>query len=144
MNLSYLRESALGKTKEAVDEFIDLFDSSTVDSVELCTKGIAILTKEIAAAERAKSNSESIAQYKKALDHAKRLRREATKIPADKWTDHVIRTINPSFGTIFNYTKAVVKEKDVKHMTRNDTIESFDMIIKSIEARIKMLEDKED
>ena len=141
MELSYLREYAVGKAKDLiVDKFKALYDNSTVDSVELCTKGMVILTKEVAKAEQAKPKSESLRQYKITLKHAESLRKEAAKIPPDRWTDHFYRALLPSFGTIFNYTKAVVQERDIKNMTRNDVLADFDKVIATIKLRIKTLQ----
>lgn len=142
MNLTLLRLMSESAGKVVTDAFMDLFDNSTVDSVVLCTKGIAMLSKEIAEAERAKTDDESLQRYKAALKHAKRLRAEANKFPPDKWTDHLLRVMKVNLGDIINYTKAAVVEKDLKNMTRNDTVETIDIIIKTIEQRIKMLEKK--
>lgn len=137
--LSIMTESA---GEVVADAFMALFDNSTIDSVVLCTKGITMLSKEVAKAERAKPESESLRQYKLTLTHAKRLRKEAAALPPDQWTDHLLRVMKVNLGDIINYTKAVVVEKDLNNMTRNDTLEVIDATIKAIELRIKALEKK--
>lgn len=119
---------------------MELFDSSTADSVIICTKGFAMLSKEIAAAERAKTDEEQLKRYKDVLSHAKMLRAEAAKIPPDNWTDHFLRLMKVNIGDIANYARAAIVEKDLKDMTRNDTVDNIDVIIKAIEVRIKRLE----
>lgn len=143
MNLMLLKEASLGKVVRAADEFVDMFDNSTLDSIELCTKGIVMLSKEVAKAEAAEPKSESIKQYKVALNHAKRLRAEAKKIPPDKWTDHALRLMKTNIFSIGKYVKAVLYDKSVKTMTRESTISSIDLMIKGIEARIDVLEKSE-
>ena len=144
MNLNLLHLLTESVAEEAVDKFMNLFDNSTFDSVVLCTKGIGMLSKEISKAEASKTDEEKLRKYKLALKHAKRLKTEAKKIPPDKWSDHLLRVMELSIGDIFNYTKAAVSEKDLKNMTRNDTLEKIDLIIKTIETRIKTLEKKAD
>lgn len=144
MNLHLLHLLTESVAEEAVDKFMDLFDNSTFDSVVLCTKGIGMLSKEISKAETAKTDKEKLRRYKLALAHAKRLKAEAKKIPPDKWSDHLLRVMKLSIGNIFNYTKAAVSEKDLKNMTRNDTLEKIDIVIKTIEARIDTHEKKAD
>jgi len=145
MNLSALQEAAGAKThKKGKSEFDSLFSSSTVDSLVLVTKGSAILSKEIAKAERTRNHGLKLDRYRTALTHAKLLKVEAKKIPPDKWTDQVYRMLNPSFSSVFNYTKAVLVEHDLKNMSRNDAIDQFNKIIKAIQARIRALEKKKE
>lgn len=134
--MGFLAESLTSTTKDA---FMDLFDNATVDSTVLCIKGLTMLSKEIASAEAAKVDNEKLERYKVAHGHAKILYGKAKAIPPDKWSDHLIRTMSISIGDIINYTKAIVVEKDLKNMTRNDTLQRINTIIKSIEARIKTL-----
>ncbi|MCM1295039.1 MAG: hypothetical protein NC311_05810 [Muribaculaceae bacterium] len=119
-----------------------IFDNTTDDSAVLCAKAIAMLSKEIAKAEATKDDDEKLKQYKTILRHAKKLRAEASKLPPDKWTDHLMRAMKMNIGSIITYTKAAIVEKDLKNMTRNGTVDMMDTIIKTIETRIDSLEKK--
>lgn len=128
------------------DTVLDILGRSGTESSILLTKAAVVFGREITQAKSTKDPEKRLAIWKQALKDAKAMRKAANSIPADGIADHTWRLIvSPWWLSAYAYGSAAMnKNEKVTTVTKDDTIQKFDMMIAYIEHEIKRCEQKID
>ena len=135
---------ALTEAAVDTDTVLDILGRSGVESTVLLTKAATVFAKEMATAKATKDPEARLAILKQAKKDAVAMKKMANSIPPDGITDHTWRLITtPWWMNLYSYGKATaVKDETPMEMTKEGTIQKFDMIITYIDHEIGVCERK--
>ena len=123
---------------------MDILGRSGVESSVLLIKASIIFARDIKRAKSIKNPEERLKAWKQLLKDARAMRKAANNIPPDGIADHTWRLFtSPWWVNTYAYSAAYVDpDKKVTTVTKDDTIQKFDMMIAYIELEIKRCEER--